>query len=104
MKFIIPISFLISICLGDLTYEPDFDETLNNSNWVTTYPKLRPNKLNETINKPLFHFAPSSGWMNDPNGCFKNPKTGEWNLYYQYCGLKTVCVHLCSGVMLFPMI
>ena len=28
--------------------------------------------------------------MNDPNGCFKNPKTGEWNLYFQYCGLRTV--------------
>ena len=28
--------------------------------------------------------------MNDPNGCFKNPKTGEWNLYYQYCGKKNV--------------
>ena len=90
MKFIIQISFLISICLGELLYEPDFDETLNNSNWITSYPKLNLTKGNETINKPFFHFAPSSGWMNDPNGCFKNPKTGEWNLYYQYCGLKTV--------------
>ena len=90
MKFIIQISFLISICLGELLYEPDFDETLNNSNWITSYPKLNLTKGNETINKPFFHFAPSSGWMNDPNGCFKNPKTGEWNLYYQYCGKKNV--------------
>lgn len=90
MKFIIQISFLISICLGELLYEPDFDETLNNSNWITSYPKLNLTKGNETINKPFFHFAPSSGWMNDPNGCFKNPKTGEWNLYYQYCGLKNI--------------
>ena len=90
MKFIIQISFLISICLGELLYEPDFDETLNNSNWITSYPKLNLTKGNETINKPFFHFAPSSGWMNDPNGCFKNLKTGEWNLYYQYCGLKNI--------------
>jgi beta-fructofuranosidase len=90
MKFIIQISFLISICLGELLYEPDFDETLDNSNWITSYPKLNLTKGNETINKPFFHFAPSSGWMNDPNGCFKNPKTGEWNLYYQYCGLKNI--------------
>ena len=27
--------------------------------------------------------------MNDPNGCFKNPITGEWNLYFQYCGNRT---------------
>ena len=90
MKFVIPIFFLISGCLGALSYNPPFNEKENNINWVTTFPKLRATKLNETINKPLFHFAPSSGWMNDPNGCFKNPKTGEWNLYYQYCGLKTV--------------
>ena len=90
MKYIIPIFFLISACLGALVFNPPFDEKTNNANWVTTYPKLRATKFNETINKPLFHFAPSSGWMNDPNGCFKNPKTGEWNLYFQYCGLRTV--------------
>ena len=90
MKFIIPIFFLISGCLGELKFDPAFNEAEDNINWVTTYPKLRATKFNETINKPLFHFAPKSGWMNDPNGCFKNPKTGEWNLYFQYCGLKTV--------------
>ncbi len=85
MKFLIPIFLLISGSLGEISYDPAFDEANNNINWVTTYPKLRATKFNETINKPLFHFAPSSGWMNDPNGCFKNSKTGEWNLYFQYC-------------------
>ena len=90
MKFIIQIFFLISACLGALVFNPPFNEETNNANWVITYPKLRATKFNETINKPFFHFAPSSGWMNDPNGCFKNPKTGEWNLYFQYCGKTNV--------------
>ena len=86
MKFIIPIFILFSVCHGELTFNPSFDENTQNANWVTTYDRIRPKKGNETINKPIIHFSPSFGWMNDPNGCFKNPKTGQWNLYYQYCG------------------
>ena len=32
--------------------------------------------------RPLFHHAPSYGWMNDPNGMFY--KDGVWHLYYQH--------------------
>lgn len=36
----------------------------------------------ETKYRPLFHFTPRYGWMNDPNGMFY--KDGVWHLYYQY--------------------
>lgn len=32
--------------------------------------------------RPAYHFAPSYGWMNDPNGMFY--KDGVYHLYYQY--------------------
>ena len=53
-------------------------------NIVHTYSAVRVTKGNETINKPLFHFSPSSGWMNDPNGCFYDNVTQTWHLYFQY--------------------
>lgn len=36
----------------------------------------------ETKYRPLFHFTPRYGWMNDPNGMFY--KDGVWHLYFQY--------------------
>ena len=32
--------------------------------------------------RPLYHFTPSYGWMNDPNGMVY--KDGEWHLFFQY--------------------
>jgi len=32
--------------------------------------------------RPNFHFAPSDGWVNDPNGLFY--LDGVWHLYFQY--------------------
>ncbi len=32
--------------------------------------------------RPLYHFAPDYGWMNDPNGMVY--KDGEWHLFFQY--------------------
>ncbi len=32
--------------------------------------------------RPLYHFSPKYGWMNDPNGMFY--KDGEYHLYYQH--------------------
>lgn len=32
--------------------------------------------------RPVYHFAPAYGWMNDPNGMFY--KDGEYHLFYQY--------------------
>jgi len=56
----------------------------SNVNTIGTYEKLRATKGNLTINKPLFHFSPSYGWMNDPNGCWYDKSTNVWHLYYQY--------------------
>ena len=32
--------------------------------------------------RPIYHFSPEWGWMNDPNGMVY--KDGEWHLFYQY--------------------
>lgn len=38
--------------------------------------------------RPEYHFTPSSGWMNDPNGLFYYE--GEYHLFYQYYPDSTV--------------
>ena len=37
---------------------------------------------NREAHRPLCHFTPPYGWMNDPNGMFW--KEGEWHLCYQW--------------------
>ena len=36
---------------------------------------------------PLFHIRPPAGHVNDPNGPFRNPRTGFVHLFMQYCPL-----------------
>ncbi|MEY4761700.1 MAG: hypothetical protein RLZZ200_1556 [Pseudomonadota bacterium] len=38
--------------------------------------------------RPIWHFTPPSGWMNDPNGLIY--AEGRWNLFYQYHPASTV--------------
>ncbi|MXP29478.1 glycoside hydrolase family 32 protein [Porphyrobacter algicida] len=38
--------------------------------------------------RPLWHYTPPSGWMNDPNGMVKQGDT--WQLFYQYYPQDTV--------------
>ena len=38
--------------------------------------------------KPQFHFSPSSGWLNDPNGLVYHE--GVYHLFYQYYPHATV--------------
>ncbi|KAL6015773.1 Invertase [Candidozyma auris] len=34
--------------------------------------------------RPLIHFTPQNGWMNDPNGPWFDEKEQLWHLYFQY--------------------
>ena len=58
--------------------------TGSNINNAKDYPRIRPTKYNLTINRPLFHFTPSFGWMNDPNGCFYDKTAKVYHLYFQH--------------------
>lgn len=35
-------------------------------------------------NRPLLHYTPEKGWMNDPNGLFYDKKADLWHIYFQY--------------------
>lgn len=43
---------------------------------------IHMNTLEESLYRPNFHFTPSKGWMNDPNGMFY--LNGKYHLYFQY--------------------
>lgn len=47
-------------------------------------------KLNSEYNRPLIHYTPEYGWMNDPNGLFYDRKENLWHIYYQYTPHDTV--------------
>ena len=44
---------------------------------------------------PLLHFAPRTGWMNDPNGLLY--KDGVYHLYFQYNPFDTRWENMCWG-------
>ena len=77
MKFILFFLF-ITLSISD-------DSTITNLNEdIPTYSKLRFKYGNHSINKPIFHFSPDYGWMNDPNGCWYDKSNGYYHLYFQY--------------------
>ena len=53
-----------------------------------TPTKLTTAFYDQSLNKPQFHFSPDFGWMNDPNGLWKDGNT--YHLYYQYNPSDTV--------------
>ena len=82
MKFILIPLLLFSISIVKC------DDELNAN--IPEYPKLRFTKGNHTINKPLLHFIPEFGWMNDPNGCWYDKKEEIYHIYFQYNPADTV--------------
>ncbi len=57
------------------------------------YDTLTTAFSNETLNRPLFHFTPKFGWMNDPNGMWIDSSvesTKTYHLYFQYNPRDTV--------------
>lgn len=52
-----------------------------------TMPSMGVRDSNEQ-HRPIWHYTPPTGWMNDPNGMVY--KDGEWHLYYQYYPHDTV--------------
>ncbi|QID78288.1 Invertase 4 [Saccharomyces pastorianus] len=52
--------------------------------------KISALMTNETSDRPLVHFTPNKGWMNDPNGLWYDAKEGKWHLYFQYNPNDTV--------------
>ena len=56
---------------------------------ITLQAKPKITKPTNSLNRPIFHFTPQYGWMNDPNGLWHEIGEGEnaediWHLYYQY--------------------
>lgn len=52
-----------------------------------TYPEIikrREIELANNENRPVIHYTPHYGWMNDPNGLFYDKKDAIWHMYYQY--------------------
>ena len=59
---------------------PKVKEAVFSNNLALTNNYDASNK--ETLWRPVYHFAPQWGWMNDPNGMVY--KDGEYHLFYQY--------------------
>ncbi|SCW00175.1 LAFE_0B11100g1_1 [Lachancea fermentati] len=49
-----------------------------------------PASNDTSLNRPLIHFTPEKGWMNDPNGLFYDNVTDLWHMYYQFNPNDTV--------------
>ena len=81
--------FIFFFLLITLTTSQGTEEENLNAN-IKEYSKLRPTRGNHTINRPLFHFTPDYGWMNDPNGCWYDQSTQNYHLYFQYNPHDTV--------------
>ena len=88
MKFPIMV-LIIQLLFFTLINAQGSDATRSNED-IPKYSKIKFTKGNHTINRPLFHFTPDYGWMNDPNGCWYDQKDKLYHLYFQYNPNDTV--------------
>ena len=82
------IFFLITTIFCELNSQYSWEEVK-----VPEYETLTTAFHNQSINRPLFHFTPKFGWMNDPNGMWIDESTpGEtvYHLYFQFNPQDTV--------------
>lgn len=62
------------------------------ANLITSVSALVGTKGIDTssYNRPLIHFTPNEGWMNDPNGLWYDKTDKVWHMYFQYNPNATV--------------
>ncbi len=73
---------IIAEPVGDLHYGKKVTLKLQAAHFDILPQTIPPATLPTCPNAPLYHFAPRTGWMNDPNGlCYYK---GKWHLFYQY--------------------
>ena len=77
MMFIISFLFIFKI-----VFAQECDSTNNYNCFPSNIKYKRMQYGNQTINRPIFHFTPPQGWMNDPNGLFYDGH--NYHIYYQH--------------------
>ena len=76
MMYFITFLFIFNIVFAD-------ESCTNNLNCFPQGIKYKRFQYgNHTINRPIFHFTPEKGWMNDPNGLFYDGT--NYHIYYQH--------------------
>ena len=75
--------FITFLLIFNIAFAQDDCNKDNNYNCIPKniqYKKFQYG--NHTINRPIFHFTPKQGWMNDPNGLFFDGT--NYHIYYQH--------------------
>ena len=75
--------FLLFLLISNIILAQKTCDSTNNDNCFPEGIKYKRFQYgNHTINRPIFHFTPPQGWMNDPNGLFYNGT--HYHIYYQH--------------------
>ena len=74
--------FLLFLLIFNFVLTDGCDSTNNDNCFPEGIEYKRFQYGNHTINRPIFHFTPKEGWMNDPNGLFYDGT--NYHIYFQY--------------------